>query len=135
MRTIRFRGKRVDNGEWVYGNHHTDEAGKYSFILIPWVTSWHPNTQDMKVAGYNVDPATVGQFTGLQDKNGKDIYEGDKVYSGWTDDSSQVVYGEWITPEGELVHGFFAGDCSLLGVEADKPWPEVIGNIHDKESE
>lgn len=73
MRDIKFRGQRKDNKKWVYGYFY-EECGN-TYII--------ENRQEKSLLNKNsphlVIPKTVGQYTGLKDKNGKMIFEGDKV--------------------------------------------------------
>ena len=64
MREILFRGKRVDNGEWVYGDLSQHKTGK-KFIKC-----------GSAIHSYEVIPKSIGQYTGLTDKNAKKIFEG-----------------------------------------------------------
>jgi uncharacterized phage protein (TIGR01671 family) len=65
MRKYRFRGKRKDNGEWVYGNLVVYENGTF---ICNWIGD---------AFQYEVDPETVGQYTEMSDKNKNEVYEGD----------------------------------------------------------
>ena len=110
MREIKFRGKRLNNGEWVYGDLH---------IRTPF-PHIHSEIDYGKV---NIDPHTVGQFTGLHDKNGKEIYEGDIVRCDMGGEC-EVSY---------CIGGGFAGfDLSPAFHNGHQLKDvEVIGNIHD----
>ena len=113
MRTIKFRGKDHVNGEWVYGD-------LFRMNGFPYIYPGH----------YEVIPDTVGQFTGLLDKNGKDIYEGDVVANDFGNANIVNMTVEWCTDGYWALHEI-DGDDTMHFVADYLKEIEVIGNIHD----
>ena len=129
MREIKFRGKHITTGEWLYGSHYDDCGEEY---ILPNLPGSAVDYED-----YQVDPNTVGQFTGLYDKNGTKIYEGDIIESG-----KGIRHLVRFCPEQgrfDCTLTRYVGDqdfdrterCELSQRWIDEFGKTVIGNIHD----
>ncbi len=126
MREILFRGKRNDDsGAWHYGGYVCDDSIDPNLHSI----MEHRGTVFVKCP---VNPSTVGQFTGLTDKNGKKIFEGDIIKLGGNDLPHWLKEGEIKVVEYNdgCFYPFneYDSDCGTL-VEAS--YCEIIGNIYD----
>lgn len=147
MREIKFRGKRADNGEWVYGD----------LLRMHGVPYIYPDPAPSGWNDYEVIPDTVGQFMGLVDKACKEIYEGDVVranhffvrFDGYTPKSIRNAYNIDIAQD-DLATSVLYSRIMLLNFTLIRGWImrngsdqhrmhlikgvaniEVIGNIHD----
>lgn len=119
MREIKFRGKRLTDGKWIYGDFFHNR-GK-SFITTDGIVC----NSLASPSDYEVDPDTVGQFTGLCDREGNEIYEGDIVRNESAVFCGVVQYRDatFIISLGEM------NGALLICLQTGSL--EIIGNIHD----
>ena len=129
MRNIIFRGKRINrNGELGYGDLRRYGGNTWVF----------PHNQDAAYDADMVDPATIGEFTGLTDKNGKGIFEGDIIsYDYIRYVEPQKTEGRVFYKNGSFLVNVYVGAVIsmplgyLFGDDVKVNTIEIVGNIHD----
>lgn len=140
MRKILFRGKRTDNGEWVYGYYvlrkrpyFKDKGVNVEHLIydnIEIEDNDYKQFVDTIMTTYVVDPETIGQYTGLTDMNARKIFEGDIVIPDYIDYKDERGVVQWDSDIAKFIITF-----STFTIDFDNVYGrelEIIGNIRDK---
>ena len=135
MREIEFRGKRVDNGEWVYGalTKRRNLCGSSFFEILSFE---NPDES----SNFEVETETIGQYTGLKDQNGVKIYEGDIINVKFSGGSERNFIISWEIDRYKLLNinknesedntsGLYGNYCEVIGNIYENP--ELLGDKNE----
>lgn len=131
MREITFRGKTVDRDKWVYGS--LIALDNDCCFIVPRIdrASTLSKLDLMRLEMEAVSPGSIGQYTGVKDKNGVRVFEGDIV---------RTQFGRLVRIEYRTLEGFVGFDMTAIEWKHERPFSstawrseniEVVGNIHD----
>lgn len=127
-REILFRGKRIDNGEWVEGLLSKRRAREIQGGVVAYTGEWewYINSHESPYIGtWRVDPATIGQFTGLTDLYGDKIFEGDILESPYLN----LTLGEVLRRYKVYEFSYYLNSRDIVSDNVGSAY--IIGNIHD----
>lgn len=120
MREIKFRAKRTDNGAWVTGDlQHVQRINTKE-------QSGRRSEPAVRIANCDVDEETIGQYTGLKDKYGREIYEGDILYYRDAKIKTPITYRN-----GGFYFSHYGGTTFSAIADHEINKYTVVGNIHD----
>jgi uncharacterized phage protein (TIGR01671 family) len=117
MREIKFRGYNRKNNVWLYGFYLQNRGAHF---IVPDEFADGKSWDD-----YEIDPATLGQYTGLKDRNGREIYEGDILHDHFCNNRYVVLFGGGSF---DVMSTLYKSGNYLSDAVGDI---EIIGNIHD----